>query len=190
MQKDAAKTLALAKNRLQLPLVVRDILKGNASMDDAARYAMHTLLSDLQAPDMLLCAALALKEIADHQGMEFSGYNFLHTECNRMTKRYAHANIFIDVKNISDTKFANVLDDLAGDLESFAEILELCKMSFEILHPESAEIINIFCAQIQSQILITDELIRIHGEATQTIPSLPQTGSAQEDNVITFRLNA
>lgn len=189
------KDFALMVNKLQIPLTVRNILNNAEPLDDEALYTMHTMLSDMQTTDVLVCASLTLKEISSHEGMDFAGYNFLHTECNRIIKKYAHAHIFApDDQALWNERLANTLSDLLTDMENFTEILELCRLSFDVMGPQKAKIIGIFSAQLQSHTLIMDEIAAMHSAKMQE--QYNDTDQAMEDkpyytdNVIPFRLNA
>jgi len=186
--------LARLKNRLQLPLVVRDHLMDHKLLADDETYALHETLSEMEAHDVIVCAAMCLKEIADYEGMDFSGYNFLHTECNRMIKRYANALLFNrDQDAFWDERFSYTLSQLSSDLESFTEIVELCLMSFEILNPCAADVLQVLSTQLQSQMLIVDEIAGMHAERReepQEQPSMnignPQMTGYGADNVVLF----
>lgn len=184
-EKQDDRNLALLKSRLQLPLIVRQLLKSGEKMEGETKYAIHTLLGDLDPVQALLCAAFCLKEIADYEGLDFSGYNFLHTECNRLIKRYAHAHLFMQEGHAGQTEsVASAWAELAEDLENFSEMLDLCRLSFEVVGPHSFEILEILSIQIDAQALIAEEVSGQTGTAKEK--TAPLTPIAAQGNVIPF----
>lgn len=183
-EKQDNRNLALLKSRLQLPLIVRQLLKSGEKMEGETKYAMHTLLGDLDPVQALLCAAFCLKEIANYEGLDFSGYNFLHTECNRLIKRYAHAHLFMTEGHAAQTQsVASAWGRLTEDLENFSEMLDLCRLSFEVSGPHSAEILEVLSIQIDAQTMIADEIC---GHSGQTKSDSLPFAAAATGNIIPF----
>ena len=55
--------LSLLKNKLQMPLIVRDLMVTGLSGADETIYGLNELLSDYKADMVLLCAAFTCKKL-------------------------------------------------------------------------------------------------------------------------------
>ena len=64
------KQKALLKNKLQMPLIVRDMLVTNQSPADDANYALHEMMSDFQPDESILCSAFVMQEMASIRNID------------------------------------------------------------------------------------------------------------------------
>ena len=186
------KKLALIKNRLQMPLIVRDLLTSGKMPSDEEIYALHDLLCTFSTEDTLLCSAFTMKEIASFGNVHPSDMPFLHMECERLIERYAaQDDLATENPELWETSQINMLDETAEDLECFLDLLALCKLSHETIVPCVGSILEILDAQLQSQLIIIDEVIAMHcAQQEQAINETPNTNTAQYlsygDNIIPF----
>ncbi len=197
------KQLALLKNRLQMPLIVRELLSAGKMANGEETYAMHSLLSEFSMEDSLLCGAFVMKEVADLGDVCPADMAFMHMECERLIERYS-ARDDLAQENPEFWNFTQIkmLDDIADDLECFLDLLALCRLSYEITHPSVAKILEILDAQLQSQLLVIDEVIAMHqaeaiGEVIETPANKVSTDNivaaqfgASGDNILLFPSNA
>lgn len=179
-QKKTDKKLALLKARLQMPLIARDFLAMNIAPDAGAHYALHEMMSNFQPHDALLCAAFIMKEIAAFEKNIIDSSGFLHMECDRIIERYS-----------AEDDFGQVNTDLktfAEDMESFADLLDLCHMSYEIMNPKTAVLLNIIATQIEAQMNIVDTVLgMLETETGKQKKTPPYVTGYMADNVVMFR---
>lgn len=146
-----------------MPLIVRELLTADLLPSDDEHYALHTMLSEFSIEDALLCGAFVMKEIADIGNVHPSDMAFLHMECERLIERYsARDDLAQENPKLWSASQIEMLDDIAEDLESFLDLLALCKLSYEITSPCVTGILEILDAQLQSQLMIIDEIITMH----------------------------
>jgi hypothetical protein len=185
------KQLALLKNRLQMPLIVRELLSNSKMPSGEETYAMHCLFSDFSIEDSLLCGAFVMKEIADLGNICPADMAFMHMECERLIERYsARDDLAQENPELWNDTQVNVLDDMAEDLECFLDLLALCKLSYEITSQCVASILEILDVQLQSQLLIIDEVIEMHQAAALEQKEVKRTTKATTSNVIAAQFGA
>jgi len=176
--------LAELKNRLEIPLVVRGILKENEEFDGDTAYAISEVMSNLNPEDALLCAAFSMKEIAGFEAISTNDLTFLHMECDRIIERYSARD---DLSNDNPELWAetqgDMMDEVAEDLEGFLDLSGLCQLSFEMTAPTIAQMLDIFAVQLQSQLLVVDEVIEMHADINNALSPYP---AEYKDNVVAF----
>lgn len=169
--------LAELKSRLEIPLVVRRVLKKSEAFDNDAAYAIAEVMSNLNPEDVLLCAAFSMKEIAGFEALAINDLTFLHMECDRIIERYGStSDLWADTQH-------NMMDEMAEDLEGFLDLCALCHLSFEVTAPIIAQMIEIFAVQLQSQLLVIDEVIDLQADIENALKLSP---IEYTDNVIQF----
>ena len=179
--------LARITNRLQVPLVVQDILDGQGLLTPDVAYGMHEVLSDYQPDSALLCIALSARIIAKRFQYNCPNMAVMKMECDRMIADYAdlwlqHA----DKKNVDDTLVLDTLEQIPEDLEALAELLEINKSYLERVAEDVAEMIEILAVQARSQVLIADTFIdMIEQDCENTLETVSPL-HAMNDNVIPF----
>lgn len=176
--------LALLKNRLQIPLIVRELLESSRLPSDDENYAMHDMLGNHKSEDALLCGAFVMKEIAVLEDATQSDIALLHMECERLIERYSARDDLAqeNPELYADTEIA-MMDSLSEDLEGFLDLLALCKLSYEITAPHIAQILDIVDAQLHSHLMIIDEVINLINDEE---PEMPLPTGYEADNVISF----
>ncbi len=183
---------ALLKNKLQMPMIVRDLLTTEKTPDDTQTYAMHHLFSEFTTENSLLCAAFVMQEIAQQGNVHPSDMAFFHMECERLIECYsARDQLAQENPDLWDETQISKLDDIAEDLESFLDLVALCKLSYEITAPNVTHIIDILDTQLQGQLMIIDEVITMrNGQMLEQInyaSTLPTTSiKSCGDNIIVF----
>ncbi len=180
---------ALLKSNLQMPLVVRDLLVTSLPAASDTTYALHEMMSNYSPDQALLCAAFVVKEIASFETMATNDLEFLHMECERLIERYsARDDLANDNPDLWNETQANMMHDIAEDIEGFMDLIALCHMSFEVTAPKIAEILNILSIQLQSSLMIVDEVISLQDHITDSLKNapLPETTGYEADNVIRF----
>lgn len=173
-------TLASLKNRLQMPMVVRDMLITKIPASTETTYALHEMLSDYSAEDAMLAAAFTMQEIAVYQNVAVTDLAFLHLECDRLIERYsARDDLFQENPELWAETQNEMISEIAEDLEGFLDLLSLCMLSFEVTAPKIYEILTIFDTQLQAQIIIIDEVQAM-------LDNLETEQVAQINNIIMF----
>ncbi len=180
---------ALLKTQLQLPMITRDILSGTDSLDSDAIYALSDMLSSYTPEKALLTCALSMKEIASFEGIEMTDLKFLHMECDRLIERY-YARIELEETNpdLWEETQGQSMESLSEDLDGFIELITLCQLSFDITDKTLSKLTHIMNIQLQSQLMIVDQVIDLIGETANGrdhIGSVINTGYIA-DNVVIF----
>lgn len=173
-------TLASLKNRLQMPLAVRDLLITDIAASKDSTYALHEMLSDYSAEDAILAGAFTMQEIAAYQNVAATDLAFLHLECDRLIERYsARDDLFQENPEMWNETQSDMVSEIAEDIEGFLDLLSLCMLSFEITAPKIYEILNILDTQLQAQLIIIDEV-------QSMLDNLETEQIAQPNNIIAF----
>ncbi len=182
------KQMALLKNRLQMPLIVRDMLIiGQTPLADE-NYALHEMMGNFKAEEALLCAAFTMKEIADFESVVSADLAFLHMECDRIIERYSMRDAMAEENPElwSETQI-NMMDIISEDTEELLELTELCGLSYEITNPKIVKFLDIIATQLSSHLMIIDEVISMQQEAGYTNAlTQPVITGFEADNVIMF----
>ncbi len=156
------KKMALLKNKLQMPLVVRDLLITGEAPSEETTYGLHELMSNFQPEQAVLCAAFVMKEIANYETEMSDDLKFLHMECDRIIERYgARDDLAEDNPELWAETEGEMMPVISEDIEDFLELIFLCYMSFEVTNPKIAAILNIITNQLQSHMMIVDEVLSL-----------------------------
>ncbi len=175
--------LALLKNNLQIPLIVRDLLVTGDAPTAEATYGLHEMMGSYEPDKAILCAAFVMKEIAAYESFAATDMAFLHLECERLIERYsARDDLAQDNPEIWEETQADMMGEIAEDLEGFIDLLSLCKLSFEITAPHVVQILDILEVQLQCQLMIVDTVI----DNLESQPATPSITGYDADNVIAF----
>lgn len=179
---------AQLKVKLQLPIVVRELLKGTETLDDAAMYVISDMLCGYAPDQALLACAMAAKEIAAYDSENISDVGLLNMEAERIIECYAtrlelgedDPDLWADTQN-------NMMHVIAEDLESFTELMTLCQLSFDVTDKMLARLSSIMAAQLHSQLMIVDQVIELLGSVDRAtdMPAHAMTGY-MADNVVMF----
>ncbi|MGH1404736.1 MAG: hypothetical protein ACRBDL_10880 [Alphaproteobacteria bacterium] len=179
---------ALLKVQLQMPIIVRDVLSDKHQYDDITAYALNDMISNYSPDHAILSCALAMKEVAAYEGENLSDLSFLHMECDRLTERYtARIELAEDNPELWEETQSEMMHDMAEDLEGFIELISLCQLSFDVTNPTLADITQIMSVQLQSQLMIIDQVIELLDEvSSQTHAAHMATSGYMADNVVMF----
>ena len=183
------KQIALLKNKLQMPLVIRDLLITNQKPSADATYALHEMMSNFQPEEAVLCAAFTMKEIAAHDAFTSTDLAFLNMECDRIIERYsARDDLAEDNPDLWLESQGEMMYCIAEDIDDFLELIFLCYMSFEVTSPEITALLDIITTQLQSHSMIVDEVISLQEEMRRGANAGGSTQSSRRraDNVIIF----
>ena len=182
------KQLALLKNKLQMPLIVRDLLITNQTPDADAQYALHEMMGNFKTEDAILSAAFIMQEIANHEAIINTDLAFLKMECERLIERYsARDDLAHENPNLWTETQGEMLDVMYEDMEDFMELIALCQLSYDITNSKIAKLLDIITIQFQSHLMILDEVIEMQQNNNhQTQISAPSCTGFDADNVIMF----
>ncbi len=176
---------ALLKNKLQMPLIVRDLLVTNSIPAADAEYGLHEMMSNFECDQALLCAAFTMQEVAAAENATSTDLSLLNMECERLIERYsARSELEEENHELWTETQADMLPVMAEDMEGFIELLSLCQMSFEIMNPKTAKIVSMIMTQLQSHLMIIDEVVGML--ETQEKPKTMMNAQPYADNVLSF----
>ncbi len=175
------KDLASVASKLQVPLIVSDILNGTECLDDEAEYALHEAISEMQPDSALLCIALGGCKVA-RMGSSPS-LRILEIECRKIVDEYALLWLKNAEGSVVDEEIAlEALSGMAEDLEDLASLLENCITTLEKKNPDAAIVCNILSIQGRAQALVAEAYFEALEEAVAPQIEIPVTAS----NVIRF----
>lgn len=187
----ADKDLALITNRLQVPLIVGDILNGEGALTDEVYRGLHEVLSEDQPDSALLSIALSAHTIADRNINRVSSFKVLRMECQRIIVEYG----MMWLKNAQSQTLDNnmVFDTLVHipeDLNCLAGLLELTKTTLQDHDKDAADLCSILIAQAGAQCLVAEtflesmESISSNDKNTWNVPSEDDAINADMSGVI------
>ncbi len=178
----APRDLAKVATKLQVPLIVSDILNGGEEIADETEYALHEAISEMQPDSALLCIALCGSKIA---GMENSTPALiLEMECRRIIEEYATLWLRNAEGNDIDADQAfEALSSTQEDLEDLAGLFDNCVVSLEKKSKDAAMLCNIMRIQARAQALVAEAYFETL-EAQTIDPVIIEHVAA--DNVIPF----
>ncbi len=180
--------IAYLMNKLQMPLIIRDHLVTGVPLNAEGTYALHEMMGNFAPDYAILSAAFVMQEIAANETIDQQDLRFLNMECERLVERYAaRDDLAQDNAALWEETQMDMMVPLAEDIEGFIDIITLCHMSFEITEPKIAQILNVLIIQLQSHLVIVDEVIamKVEIENALDIPAPLITGYAA-DNVVRF----
>lgn len=181
------KQTALLKNKLQMPLVVRDLLITDQNPSASAHYALHEMMGNFQPDDALLCAAFIMEEISKLEAITSTDLTFLHMECTRIIERYSARNdLAEDNPELWSETQSDMMPKLLEDIDDFLELTSMCQLSFDITNQKVATILNIVTTQLQSHLMIVDEVISLQETQKENIQNIPAVTGYMADNVVIF----
>lgn len=184
------KDLAALKTKLEIPLVIMDLLSDREVFCANTVYALHDMLSDMQPDAALLAMALSVDDICNSGVVPQEHAAYLSVSCARLIEEYgplwlAHAsNEMIDTAYLAD-----VLSFIPEDLEELAELMNMV-VSLSVDHGVAVKILDIFSAQSSAQALVAEAFVDL---MVQNNPHSFQADIAQgtmiansHDNIIQF----
>lgn len=186
------KDLAKLTNRLQVPLVIQDILDQKETLSGDIQYGMHEVLSNYQPDSALICIALSAKRIASRYLHLSPNMAVLRMDCDRIIEEYAQ--LWLDharKRPVDDNLLMDTLADIPDDLESIAELLDSAQMYLEKKNAEAAGLCEILSMQARQQAIIADTFVDMIEQDTGKLPTAAMQDNAKPkssygDNVIPF----
>ncbi len=149
--------LASVTNRLQVPLIIQDILDDDGILTDEIQLGLHEILSDDQPDSALLCIALSAQKIANRYQGTSVAMKILNMECSRIIAEYA--SIWLknaQEKSLDDNMVFETLVHIPEDLESIAELLEAGMITLQLENNQSAALCQILITQARAQAIIAE----------------------------------
>ncbi|MCF8496721.1 MAG: hypothetical protein K9G62_08685 [Alphaproteobacteria bacterium] len=179
------RNLAMLAARLQIPLVVSNILDGEEILDEAMHYSLHEYISNLPPDSALLALALSARAIAARFERCSVSMKVLARESDRILTAYGS----LWIQNARDQRVdqqavMEVLDGVAQDLESLGELLDLNESFLRPVRADAAALCEILYVQALSQAAIADDLLRGADEQAGDDAFAPEMASGS--NVIPF----
>ena len=152
--------IAKIANRLQVPLIIGDILNGEGALTDDVHMGLHEILSDDQPDSALLSIALSARAIATNFEGRASIFDMLKIECDRIIAEYGMMWLRnAQAKTLDDNMVFETLVHIPEDLESLSELLEFTKIILEDGNNEAANLCDILTTQATAQSLIAQTFI-------------------------------
>jgi hypothetical protein len=192
------KELATVANRLQVPIIISDIMAGEGELTDDVRYGLHSVISDMQPDSALICIALSGLKIANAYHMASPGLSVLKIQCESIVDEYAK--LWLKNAENADVEESEALDALScvsEDLEGMGELMELAVGFLQAKDEIAADLVKILSVQAKSHAVIADELFgALYMKVTRDIAEEPKISAPvianvqMNDNVIPFRKRA
>jgi hypothetical protein len=181
-----AKDLASVASKLQIPVIVSDLLQGIEPITDDAEYALHETISDMQPDSALLCIAFCGAKIAGVRGLAAPPVRILEMECRKIIEEYAM--LWLKNAETGEVDEAQALETLSGaaeDLEDLAGLLENCMTYLGRTNGDAAIICDILSIQARAHALVAEAYFDAIG-GTESVVEDVIAGQAMADNVIPF----
>jgi hypothetical protein len=167
--------------RLQVPLIVGDILAGEGALTDEVHYALHEVISDLQPDSALLAIAISTRKITRVYEKASPGIKLLGSECNRIIDEYGEMWLQnAQNKNIDQDDIYDVLVHTAEDLEMLSELIELNTSFLRAKDSDAYNLCEILSIQAGAHAVIAEEFLSVAQD------SYKPPASVMRDNVIPF----
>lgn len=181
--------LASLANKLQVPMVVSDILDGEGALTEDVKYGLHESISDLQPDSALLAIALGALKISNIYRKASSSMDVMSMEALRIINEYGS----IWVKNannqpINGDEAFETLIHITEDLEAMAELLDLNCSFLRAKDADAAKICDILYVQANSHALIAEAFMNAADQMVVNgdVPVAATPPQAFTDNVIQF----
>lgn len=187
------KELATVANRLQVPLIISDILAGEGELTDDVHYGLHSVISDLQPDSALICIALGGLKIANAHHVSSPALAVLKIQCESVIDDYAPLWLQnAEEENVNEHDALDALSNVSEDLEGLADLLALAVDSLQSKDADAAALAKILSVQARAHAVIADELFgALYSEISADIAEEPKIesviASGMNDNVIPFR---
>lgn len=176
-------------NKLQVPVVISDIMRGEEFLTQDVHYALHESISDLQPDSALLCIALGARKIAGHQKKPFPALQVLSMECDRIIGDYAAPWLRnAQEGTVSEEDAFDLLSTTAEDLEDIAALLGSCEAYLRTTDEDAATLCNIMRVQAQAHAMVAEAYFQMMEEEARAAmsPVIAEQAMAAS-NVIPFR---
>lgn len=181
--------LATLANKLQVPMVVSDILNEDGALSDDVKYGLHELISEMQPDSALLAIAISALKVAQIYKNASPSMDVMSIEANRIIDEYG----YVWLKNannqeINSAEIYELLIHTAEDLENIAELLDLNCSFLRAKDSDAARLCDILYIQAKSHALIAEEFISATDQMVVNgdVPVLHAHTPVFTDNVIAF----
>lgn len=152
--------VAKIANRLQVPLIIADILNGEGELTDDVMMGLHEILSDDQPDSALLSIALSALSIANTHKDKAATFGMLKIECERVIAEYGMMWLQnAQAKNLDTNTVFETLVHIPEDLESISELLEFAKVTLQNRDPQAVQLCTILTTQAEAQSIIAQTFI-------------------------------
>ena len=127
--------IAKIANRLQVPIIISDILNGEGILTDDVQLGLHEILSDDQPDSALLSIALSARALAENFHGKAAIFTMLTQECDRIIAEYGMMWLRnAQAKKLDDNTVFETLvhipEDLEATKETYNEKLETLKTKY------------------------------------------------------------
>lgn len=187
------KELANVANKLQVPLIISDIMAEDELTGDM-QYALHSVISDLQPDSALLGIALGGLKIANAWEKASPSLSVLKIQCESLIDEYGALWLQnAEDENVSEADAMDALSRVSEDLEGLSELLDLAIDSLQTKNEMAASLAKILSVQAKAQAVIADEFFgMLYTKMTEDCADVPKIAPAIVDqavnnNVIPFR---
>ena len=186
------KELATVANRLQVPLIISDILAGEGELTGDVHYGLHGVISDLQPDSALLCIALGGLRIANACQTGSPSLAVLKMQCESVIDEYAPLWLQnAEERDVGEHDALDLLSCVSEDLEGLGEMLDLANGFLRAKNDNAATLAKLLAVQARSQAVIADELFgALYAQVTQDTAEEPALAAAvrtgTNDNIIPF----
>lgn len=178
------KNLANIANKLEIPLVVSDILHDKERLTGDAQYAIHEAISDMQPDSALLCVALSVKKITSANALTSPGLRVVEMECARVIDEYAELWLKNAENGIVDEAEAfDVISRTAEDLESMADMLDT--HACLVRNRDARALCEIMAIQARAHALVAETYLEAIEQPLE-IPAPAVARKALSGNIIRF----
>lgn len=175
------KVIAKIASKLEVPVIVTDLLQGAEPFTDDAEYAVHEAISDMQPDSALLTIALSASKIAGVRGLGVSSaVQVLDLECRKIIEEYAS----LWLKNaesggVKEDEAYDALTHTAEDLEYVACLLEDCMAFLERTNGDAAILCNIMSVQARAQAIVAEAYFEAMEEQVHMEPVIAVSNVVQ-----------
>ncbi len=158
--------IASLKAKLEVPVIVHDILAGADRMDDETCYSLHAAIGDLKPHEALLAIALSARTLLAYCDETDPMIRSIRGECEFMIGQHG---IYFERARMGDLDISEHLPAVAADLQTLhARMKSLGDMVNE-KNPLASIFCAIFEAQANAQKMIAEEFIELY----ESLPALP-----------------
>ncbi|MGB0720693.1 MAG: hypothetical protein ACPGRX_09470 [Bdellovibrionales bacterium] len=152
--------LATMMARLQVPLIVGDILDDNGALTDDVVMGLHETLSEDQPDSALLSIALSARIIAARFSALGPSFKVLGIEADKIIRDYGPLWLKNARKSrMDDALVFETLAHIPEDLESLSELLTLAKAKLLGRDKNAAQLCEIMITQSGAQALIAETFL-------------------------------
>jgi hypothetical protein len=175
-------------NKLQVPVIISDIMRGEELLTRDVHYALHESISDLQPDSALLCIAFSARKIVGAQTNPSASLQVLGMECDRIIDDYAAVWLRnAQGGNVSSQDAFDILSTTAEDLESIAELLGNCEVHLRGVDDNAGSMCNIMRIQAQAQAMVAEAYFQMMEDNAGPDMTPVIAEQAASNNVIPFR---